>query len=219
MPLTQTQEDQLIHLAKHGSSTESKDAINTLLVEHQPALYQYAMSALGDHSKAEQAVQNTLIYVWQALVAGEYIPNPKSENPFRHWLLAACKNRNVQVQHGRIGNDRQWYRERVRQRGYDKYTWTSTGQIPTIEQVESKVSAEQDMEALRLARIELLPKRLREVYRLYTEGHPPKDIAVRVGLKPRIVHDYIYLSKCYLKKKRALEVNGEPSQADVGKLP
>lgn len=219
MSLTQTQESELIHLAQHGSSKESKDAINQLLVEHQPALYQYAMTAVGDHSKAEQAVQNTLIHVWQTLSAGEYVPNPKSENPFRHWLLACCKLNNYQVRQGRVASDRFHYRERAKQRGYDKAMWSSTGEIPSIEQVESRVSAEQDLETAQLVKeIDRLPKRFRAVFHLYTEGYTYKEISEKLGVKPSAVRNYVYHSKRILRSKEG-EKHSEPSQTVVGQLP
>ena len=219
MSLTQTQELELIRIAQHGSSKASKDAINTLLTEHQPALYQYAMTAVGDHSKAEQAVQNTLIHVWQALAAGEYVPNPKSETPFRHWLLACCKINNYQVRQGRVATDRLRYRERAKQRGYDKYTWSSTGEIPSIEQVENKVSAEQDLEATRLVKeVEKLPKRFRAVFHLYTEGYTYKEISEKLEIKPRVVRNYVYYSKKILREKQE-ETGDESGQVVVGQQP
>lgn len=218
MSLTLSQESELIHLAQHGSSNASKEAINTLLKEHQPALYQYAMMALGDHSKAEQAVQNTLIYVWQTLVAGGYTPNPASENPFRHWLLACCKNNNLQIRQGRMANDRIHYRERAKQRGYDKFTWSSTGEIPSIEQVESKVSLEQDIETTQLLKqVDLLPKRYRRVFMMYSNGYTYKEISYNTGFKPRVVRDYVYQAKRILQSKEG-EVKSEQSQVDVGQL-
>lgn len=204
MPLTPDQEQELIQKAQTGTPTESKDAINQLLECHRDALYQYAMKAVGDHDKAEDAVQATMIVMWQELVNGKYVHKTEPPNHFRRRLLSICKNRNHDVQAGRIPDDKLHYRTKEILREGEPYQYKNNV-TRAVERVNHNISIQQTQDLRSLAeRIDeltsiALPPARRRVFRLYAQGYTYSEIARYLNLKPTSVRTMISQAKRALK--------------------
>lgn len=211
MTLTPEQEHALIQTALAGTP-ESKNAINTLLECHRDALYQYAMRAVGDHDKADDAVQSTFLVAWEKLTNGQFKHNPSKPSHFRHWLLATCKNHNHEVLAGRLPDDKMLYRTKQ-----ESGVLHTSGNNPTFDIINQVVSAdkstdnssdvtEKDVELRKMALVinkipsTVLTPAKREIFLLHASGYTASELANYLNIKKTSAYCALSQAKKIIRK-------------------
>lgn len=174
-----TMSHELIVAAQRGD----KKAFEKLILKYRPTLYQFAMQATGDHDTAEDAVQETLIWVWQNLCA--FTPNPDSPiDNFREWILSACKHNNRRVKEGRAPAIVVAYKMR-RQNG------TSLVSRPG----DSLTPHPFDTNLILQEAIQTLPPMQQRVYLMCADGTPRKDISRALGISTASIRTNLHLAR------------------------
>lgn len=177
--MTHTMSHDLIVAAKRGD----KDAFEKLILAYRSTLYQFAMQAIGDHDAAEDAVQETLIWVWQNL--SSFVPNPSSTaDSFREWILSACKNNNRRVQEGRAPAIVVAYRMR-------RQKLNSLVSSPS----DSVHASPPDTSMILLEVIQSLPPIQKQVCLMEMEDIPRRDIARALGISRGSVRTNLHLAR------------------------
>lgn len=149
----------------------NRDSFNSLFSKYRDLVYEFSMRALGDHDKAQEATQRTMVFCWQKMVDGKF--NPES-GKFKGWILAVCKNNNRKVREGRAMDDALWHRNHPR--------------VPVETDIVFDAVSSKDLypkidQALR----EILSPQQYQVFVMHSEGLTTKQIARNLSIHPSSV--------------------------------
>lgn len=178
-------EQELIHKAQAGDKT----AFDQLLSHYLPLLTEYAQSALGDYDKAQDASQTTMIWAWTNLSTFSYKPFK-----FKHWLLAACKNHNRDVQNGRVPADDMYYRLKREQGIFPPSHNAENAQNDYADGYRVLNVPQSDIELA----VQKLSPTLRKVWLLHQDGLSNKEISERLEMK------YPNVKKCLQRARKRM---------------
>lgn len=189
-------EKELIEKAKAGD----KESFNRLLKPYLSILLQYAQTALGDYDKACDAQQETLIYAWENIDSFTYT----EEGKFKHWLIAACRNRNREVRAGRKESDDMWYRLKraqglVSEEEYEEILRQTKGE----NLVDGIIVALEDDEIRNSAR--LLPPTQRKVFLLYYDGNTTREIGNILNMRTDTVRKNLRRARKTMRNQKETE--------------
>ena len=157
LQLKMLNEQEVIEMANSGD----EDAFNKLFNEYRETIYQFAISALGDHDKAQEATQRTMIFCWQKIKNGEF---DNKKNKFKTWALAVCKNYNKKVREGRLGDDILWKKQRC---------FPEDSSDTVFDTVSSKISGKTIDEKIG----DILSPQQYQVFTMYADGFTTKQIS------------------------------------------
>ena len=171
------EEELLTQCLHHKDNPDAaQQAFNTLFTHYRQMILEYAQSSVGDRDKAEDAVQNTLIFCWQEILAGNYTYKP---GKFKHWLLATCKNHNKHVQEGRKLEDKLWYKSRNVEPPVEEIAWTGLVSPGFISLLDTNPET--------TIPLSILSPMQRKVFEMVSDGYSYPRIAGELGISKNAV--------------------------------
>lgn len=181
--LTPAQETSYIEAAKLAD----KKAFDALARYYWPIVYEYAMTHLGDHDRAEDAAQETLIFAWENLREFD-----ATKGKFRDWLLATCRNMNKRV-------DRDYKPRRV--------ALTENIIDPrAVDPLEAMLEAEEKKENPPPDPLDGLPPMQREIMEMLANGFTYSAVAEQLGITANAVRQNLF------KARKKLSTNNIPKR-------
>jgi RNA polymerase sigma-70 factor (ECF subfamily) len=139
----------------------SQDALAQLYDRYSGLAYGVALRVLGDPGRAEDAVQEAFLNVWNR--AGAFDP---ARGSLRSWLLAAVRNRSIDYLRGRGAHER-------REQDLEPVAVTAGGQSDPWHEVSLKL----ERDAVREALTSLPPEQRQAVELAYFGGYSQTEIA------------------------------------------
>ncbi len=174
------------------------------LDEHGDALYRYALLRLGDHARAEDAVQEALLAALQAKggFRGESSERTWLTGILRHKVLDALRSRSREARWIELARSTAESRD---PRFSDEGWWTEPQHAP-----RSPLDREEARRALSKA-IGELPEAMREVFCLRElDGVSTAQVCELLGLTPTNVWTLVHRAK--LKLRTALADSGKEGE-------
>lgn len=163
---------------------DNETQLEELFNYYYPRLYNFSKSVLKIEDGIDDILQEVFVRIWQNR---KKIKNPATFNAFIFTIT-----RNLLLNELRRQLNNQHIKEEVRKLSLAKEY--SISQIIEFNELKEKVDAIVDE----------LPERQKEIFLLSrTEGLSHKEIAEKLGIKPKTVEYHITMSVKYLKQKLA----------------
>jgi len=175
-----------------GLAAGDETALGTLYDRYGALAYGVALRVLGDPGRAEDAVQDAFLKVWRG--AAGFDP---SRGSLRSWLLAAVRNRSIDMLRGRSLHERRELALRPEVQ--------SAGRGP-----DEEAAASMERAAVRAALAELSEEQRQAVLLAYFGGLTQREIAELAGVPLSTVKGRMRLAldrlAAYLKVRGVVDV-------------
>jgi RNA polymerase sigma-70 factor (ECF subfamily) len=173
-------------------AARDESALAEMFDRYGALAYGVALRMLGDPGRAEDAVQDAFVKLWDA--AGRF---DRTRGSLRAWLVTAVRNRSIDLLRGRPGRERQELALR------DDFGTPTAGP-------EERAAASFERDAIRAALAELPAEQRQTVLLAYFGGYSQPEIAGVTGVPLSTVKGRMRLAldklAAYLKERGVVDV-------------